>query len=113
MNNQELYDWILENLQSKLELEEVGRRNPVEKWCYPLGDYSGRDFYRYIPIENLEDDRIEELNDSVWDDLIFENDLTDDEQDDILDEFNDLFNQAFYALVDENLSNLRQNTHHF
>lgn len=104
IDTQELYDWILDNLQSKLELEEVGRRNPVEKWCYRLGDYSGRDFYRYIPIENLEDDRIEELSDSVWDDLVYEGNLTDDELADIFDEFNDLFNQAFDALVDENLS---------
>lgn len=108
MGIQELYDWILDNLQSKLELVEVGRRNPVEKWCYPLGDYSGRDFYKYTPIEYLDDDTIEELNTSVWDDFTYEFEDTDEgfedtDDEDMFDEFDDIFKQVFDSLVDENL----------
>lgn len=94
MDNQELYDWILDNLDYRLE--KVERRGGT-KWCYPVGDSSGRDFYKYIPLEHLEDDRIDSLAEEIFSDYEYEYDDADWE------EFYDVFEEVFYDLVDENL----------
>ena len=94
MNNQELYDWILDNLTYRLEKVD-GKHG--KRWCYPEGDSSGRDFYKYIPLEHLEDDRIDSLAEEIFSDYEYEYDDADWE------EFYDVFEEVFYDLVDENL----------
>lgn len=94
MDHQELYDYILDNLEYRLEKVE-GKDGA--KWCYQLADSSGRDFYRDIPIEYLEDDRIDTLEDEVFSDFEYEYGDADWE------EFHDVFEEVFYKLVDENI----------
>ena len=98
MDRQELYDYILDNLQYRLEKTET--REGI-KWCYQLEDYSGRDFYKNIPIEYLEDDRIESLEEEIFSDYEYEYDKQDDEDD--WEEFHEVFEEVFYDLVDENV----------
>jgi len=94
MDHQELFDYILDNLQYRLTQAET---NQGRKWCYQLGDYSGRDFYKDIPIEYLEDTRIESLEDEVFSDFEYEYDDAD------WDEFHEVFEEVFSYLVDENI----------
>lgn len=95
MDRQELYDYILDNLQYRLE--QIQTRNGLE-WCLYISDYSGRDFGDSIPLQYVTEDRIEALRDEVWDDAEYECDCELD-----LDEFDDVFEEVFYNLVDENL----------
>ena len=94
MNNQELYDWILDNLTYRLEKVD-GKHG--EQWCYPEGDSSGRDFYKEIPIQYLSNDSIESIAEEVFDDFEYEYDDADWE------DFHEIFEEVFYDLVDENL----------
>ena len=97
MNEQELYDYILDNLDYRLEKVEGDQGI---KWCLPIGDYSGRDFYRNIPIEYITDEQIENLCFEVFNDA--EVDFGEDEID--YDFFEEVFENVFYNLVDENTS---------
>lgn len=94
MDNQELYDWILDNLTYRLDKVDG---NQGEQWCYQESDYSGRDFYKNIPIQYLSEEKIESIEDEVFSDFEYEYDDADWE------EFHDVFNEVFDALVDENL----------
>ena len=98
MDNQECLDWILDNLTYRLEKVD-GKHG--EQWCYPESDYSGRDFYKNIPIQHLSDDLMDTLLEEVWSDFDYEFEPDDDFMD--WDTFEDLFNQVFDQLVDENL----------
>lgn len=73
-------------------LNEVDGEDGV-KWCYPLSDKSGRDFYKYVPVEHLEDSRIDQLADDVFDDIDYE---YPDEVD--YDDFIDIFEDVLYSL---------------
>lgn len=94
MPSEELYDYILDNLTYRLEKID-GKQG--EQWCYPESDYSGRDFYKNIPIQYLSEERIESLEEEVFSD--FESDYDDVDW----EEFHDVFEEVFYDLVDENV----------
>jgi len=98
MDEQECFDSILDTLTYIFERVDV---RGVEQWCYPRGDYSGRDFYDYIPIQYLTDDEIESIKLSASDDY----DMLYDSDDYDWDTFEMLFDEAFGQLVDENLAN--------
>lgn len=91
--NQECLEWIIDNLESRLVRDG-------DQWCFASGDSSGRDFYKYIPIQYLEDDRIDSLAEEVWDDFDFEGYADDFDY----DTFFDIFDEAFDTLVDQNLN---------
>ena len=91
MNEQELYDWILDNLEYRLEKSDM----TDNKWCLFVGDYSGRGG-RSIPIQYLEDDRIDGLEEEVFGDYEYECEDCDWE------EFHEIFQDVFYDLVEEN-----------
>ena len=95
MSEQECLDWITDNLDSRFELVTT---KDGEEWTYPVGDYSGRDFYKNVPLRYLSDEQIDHIRDEVWDDFDFEgySDETDYEL------FEDLFYDAFYRFADEN-----------
>lgn len=96
MDAQELYDYILDNLGYRLEKVD-GKQG--EQWCYQESDYSGRDFYKDIPIQYLSEERIESLEEEVFSDFEY------DYEDADWEEFHAAFEEVFYNLVDENLGN--------
>lgn len=46
-------------------------------WCLLISHYSGRDFYTYKPLRYLSDDELEELQESIFEEL--EKDIDDEE----------------------------------
>lgn len=92
MTNTEIKDYVLDVLQND-KLEIVQDKNGNEKWCLPISDRSGRDFHKYVPVEHLEDSRINQLADDVFDDIDYE---YPDEVD--YDDFIDIFEDVLYSL---------------
>lgn len=91
MIDNSISDSISELLQDQLVIDEKG------KWCLEVEHYSGH-YSDWKPIQYLDDDDIESLEEHVWDDFTYE--YGDDFE---WDDFDELFQDAFYKLVDENI----------
>lgn len=76
------YDDFFSNLKYRLEKSDLSDN----KWCIKISHKSGRDFYKYRPIEMLTDDEIDNLKNEVLEDLSY--DYNDDE-------FMNLFESTF------------------
>lgn len=81
-------------------LNEVDGNDGV-KWCYPLSDESGRDFYRDIPIEYLDEFHIDDLKDKVYEDANSDYEYETGAGLD-WDWFCELFDNVFYSLANGN-----------
>ena len=66
--------------------------------------YSGH-YSDWKPIQYLDEDEISTLGEEVLEDFEQENDFEEGEFEDIWEDLYDMFEDAFYSLVDENLGN--------